>query len=165
MTNAWLHASAIQRAVKVSGLSVALRLNQFLTNFRAESEGVTTDSLIDELLNTLLFLLIGFEVVAIPLDRSRLLAAAAAIPLALVVRAISVFVPTILLHLRTPNRWGGMAVLTWGGLRGGITIALALALPPGAARGPLLTVCYGVVVFSIVVQGLTMQRVAQRFFA
>jgi len=152
-------------AVVLAGLIIGSQTGRNAMSDLTHQHLTTFWALIDELLNTLLFLLIGFEVVAIPLDRSRLLAAAAAIPLALVVRAISVFVPTILLHLRTPNRWGGMAVLTWGGLRGGITIALALALPPGAARGPLLTVCYGVVVFSIVVQGLTMQRVAQRFFA
>jgi monovalent cation:H+ antiporter, CPA1 family len=152
-------------AVVLAGLIIGSQTGRNAMSDLTHQHLTTFWALIDELLNTLLFLLIGFEVVAIPVDRSRLLAAAAAIPLALVVRAISVFVPTALLHLRTPNRWGGMAVLTWGGLRGGITVALALALPPGEARGPLLTVCYGVVVFSIVVQGLTMQRVARRFFA
>ncbi len=109
-------------------------------------------SLIDEVLNTLLFLVIGLQVVA------------AVIPLTLLVRGISVVVPTLLLNLRTPNLRGAIAVLTWGGLRGGISVALALALPPGPARGPILAVCYAVVVFSIIVQGLTMQRVALRFY-
>ena len=121
-------------------------------------------SLIDEVLNTLLFLVIGLQVVAIPLDRLNLWAAAAVIPLTLLVRGISVVVPTLLLNLRTPNLRGAIAVLTWGGLRGGISVALALALPPGPARGPILAVCYAVVVFSIIVQGLTMQRIAFRFY-
>jgi CPA1 family monovalent cation:H+ antiporter len=121
-------------------------------------------SLIDELLNTLLFLVIGLQVVAIPLDRLNLWAAAAVIPLTLLVRLISVVVPTVLLHLRTPNLRGAIAVLTWGGLRGGISVALALALPPSPARGPILAACYAAVVFSIIVQGLTMQRVASRFY-
>ena len=121
-------------------------------------------SLIDELLNTLLFLVIGLQVVAIPLELPNLVAALAVIPLTLLVRLVSVVVPTILLHLRTPNFGGAIAVLTWGGLRGGISVALALALPPGPARGPILTVCYAVVVFSVIVQGLTMQRVALKFY-
>ena len=121
-------------------------------------------SLIDELLNTLLFLVIGLQVVAVPLDREIVWAAVAVIPLTVLVRGISVVVPTILLHLRTPNLPGAIAVLTWGGLRGGISVALALALPPSPARDPILMVCYVVVVFSIVVQGLTMQRVALRFY-
>ena len=85
-------------------------------------------SLIDELLITLLFLVIGLQVVAISFDAPNLAAVAAVIPLTLLVRGISVLVPTILVNLRTPNLAGAIAVLTWGGLRGGISVALALAL-------------------------------------
>ena len=121
-------------------------------------------SLIDEVLNTLLFLVIGLEVIAIPLTAPNLVAAAAVIPLALLIRLISVLVPTALLDFRTPNLRGAVAVLTWGGLRGGISIALALALPPGPDRGPILTACYAAVAFSIIVQGLSMERVARYFY-
>ena len=55
-------------------------------------------------------------------------------------------------------------MLTWGGLRGGISVALALSLPPSAERTPLLVVCYGVVLFTIIVQGLTIERVARRLY-
>jgi CPA1 family monovalent cation:H+ antiporter len=57
-----------------------------------------------------------------------------------------------------------LAVLTWGGLRGGISVSLVLGLPPGPLRDLLLPVCYGVVVFTIVVQGLTMEKVVRRFY-
>ena len=116
-------------------------------------------ALADELLNALLFLLIGFELLAVPLDLVTLAAAAAAMPLSLVVRWVAVVAPTFLLHLRTPNRWAAAAVLTWGGLRGGISVALALTLPDTPFRAQLLAACYAVVVFTVVVQGLSMPRV------
>jgi CPA1 family monovalent cation:H+ antiporter len=151
-------------AVVVAGLMVGSQTARNAMSDLTHQHLMTFWSLIDELLNTLLFLLIGLEVVAIPLERANLLAALAVLPLTLLVRCISVVVPVILLHLRTPNLQGAVAVLTWGGLRGGISVALALALPPNEARVPILTVCYVVVVFSIVVQGLTMQRLARRFY-
>jgi NhaP-type Na+/H+ or K+/H+ antiporter len=68
-------------------------------------------------------------------------------------------------HARdAPNLRGAIAVLTWGGLRGVISVALALALPQVPERAPILAVCYAVVVFSIIVQGLTMQQLALRFY-
>ena len=76
--------------------------------------------------------------------------------------ALSVLLPTLPVSLRTPDRLSALAVLTWGGLRGGISVSLALSLPASAVHRPeLLTVCYVVVVFSIVVQGLTMERLAR----
>ncbi len=158
-----LHLSA-PIAVVLAGLVIGSQTGRSAMSDATHRHLTTFWTLADELLNSLLFLLIGFEVLAIPLDRAWLLATAVAIPLALAVRAVSVVVPVFLLHWRSPQRWGALAVLTWGGLRGGITVALALALPPVPARGPLLTICYGVVVFTIVVQGLTMERVTRRFF-
>ena len=122
-------------------------------------------SLVDDILNALLFLLIGFEIVAVEYHSYGLIAALAAIPLALLVRAISIIVSSTFLHLRTPNKTGAIAVLTWGGLRGGISVAMALTLPASPFRDQLLSVCYAIVVFTIIVQGLTIERVMRLFFA
>jgi CPA1 family monovalent cation:H+ antiporter len=151
-------------AVVVAGLAMGSRQGRGAMSETTQSHVLTFWSLIDELLNTLLFLLIGFEVVAIGFSSPILIAAALAIPLALAVRGISVFLPTILLNMRRPNKLGALAVLTWGGLRGGISIALALSLPAFGARGQLLTVCYAIVVFNIIIQGLTMERVTAQFY-
>ncbi len=151
-------------AVVVAGLAIGSRQGRSAMSKTTQMHVMTFWSLIDELLNTILFLLIGFEVVAIGFNGRDLAAAALAIPLALGARAISVFLPTIFLNLNRPNKKGALAVLTWGGLRGGISVALALSLPNFGARAQLLTVCYGIVVFNIIIQGLTMERVANRFY-
>jgi CPA1 family monovalent cation:H+ antiporter len=80
------------------------------------------------------------------------------VPLALVSRLVSILPPMLGLHWRATGKWLGLAALTWGGVRGGIAVALALSLPPSPYRGPILTACYFVVLFNIVVQGLTLER-------
>ena len=114
--------------------------------------------LVDELLNAMLFLLIGFQMLIVEVSRVQVVAVIASIPLALIARAASISIPMLVLSIRTHDRGRGAAVLTWAGMRGGISVALALTLPETPYREPLLTVCYAVVVFSIVVQGLTMPR-------
>lgn len=158
-----LHLSGPIAAV-VAGLVIGSQTGRSAMSDTTHGHLMSFWSLIDEIVTTLLFLVIGFEVLAIPLDPLNIHAALAVIPLTIAIRAVSVVAPTILLHLRTPNFAGAVAVLTWGGLRGGISVALALALPPGPARGPILTACYAAVVFSIIVQGLTMRRVALWFY-
>lgn len=120
-------------------------------------------SLTDEVLNSALFLLIGFEVLAVSARPSFVLAAVAAVPVVLLARLAAVAVPLTLLRLKRTFTRGAIPVLTWCGLRGGISVALALSLPPSTSREVILTVCYGVVIFSIVVQGLSMERVVRRF--
>lgn len=119
-------------------------------------------SLIDGLLNALLFLAIGFQLVVIELTPPILLAAAAAIPLALLARAVSVLLPTLAIPVPLRGRLAGIAILSWGGLRGGVSVALALTLPPGPWRDPLLAACYAVVLFTVLVQGLTLERLVRR---
>ncbi|MBV1691350.1 sodium:proton antiporter [Novosphingobium sp. G106] len=116
-------------------------------------------SLIDDILNAVLFLLIGLEVLTIPADPRLLLLGLCVIPLVLMARAISVKLPLMVMH-----PWfnlGPLAPITliWGGLRGGISIALALALSSGEARNALLAATYLVVLFSVVIQGATVERV------
>ncbi|HSR72227.1 MAG TPA: sodium:proton antiporter [Kiloniellales bacterium] len=120
-------------------------------------------SLLDEILNSVLFLLIGLEVVAIAADAPFLIAGLASIVLVLAARAVAVGLPISLLgRFRTFTR-GAVPIMVWGGLRGGISIALALSLPPGPIRELILTVTYVVVVFSVVVQGATVGLAARRF--
>jgi Na+:H+ antiporter len=117
-------------------------------------------SLVDNLLNAVLFLLIGFEMLVIPFRGAWLFLGAAAIAIVLAARLVSVWLPIRLLRLRTGFQKNSIGILTWGGLRGGLSIALALSIP-AAMQGDLLQVItYIIVVFSILVQGLTIGRIA-----
>lgn len=117
--------------------------------------------LVDEFLNAALFVLIGVEVLVLDLDPRALALGAAMVPLVLVARFASVVVPLVPLRSRLGWPAGGFRVITWAGVRGGISIALALALPADPLRNMILTVAYVVVCFSVLVQGLTMERVAR----
>jgi len=120
-------------------------------------------SLIDEILNSVLFLLIGLEVVAVAARASFLLAGLAAIVIVLIARAVAVGLPMAVLARFLPFTRGAYPILVWGGLRGGISIALALTLPDGPLRDLILSATYVVVVFSVVIQGATVGAAARRF--
>lgn len=117
---------------------------------------------IDELLNSVLFLLIGLEVLVIRFDPSLAGLAVAAIPITLMARFASVWLAISSLSLWRTFTRGSIPVLTWGGVHGGISVALALSLPFSAVRGPILAATYVVVIFSIVVQGLTIAPLVRR---
>lgn len=148
-------------AVVVAGLTLGSRRSRSALSEGSRSEMMTFWSLVDEVLNMLLFLLIGFEVLAIAFRLSQATAVLITVPLSIIVRAISVLVATLPIRLRAHDRGRSLVVLTWGGLRGGISVALALGLPESAVRSQLLAVSYGIVVFTIVVQGLTIEHVAR----
>tara|TARA_R110002051_G_scaffold40694_1_gene84595 strand:- start:10018 stop:11280 length:1263 start_codon:yes stop_codon:yes gene_type:complete len=118
--------------------------------------------LIDEILNAVLFLMIGVEVFAVAFDANYLIAGFAAIALALVARLAAVAVPILMLKPFRSFSRGVIPIMTWGGLKGGISVALALSLPDSEWKPLILTATYVVVVFSIIVQGLTVAKLAER---
>lgn len=111
--------------------------------------------LIDEILNAVLFVLLGMEVLIIAFSWQGLAAGAVAVAVTLAARALTVGLPVRAAGLRFGLPKGSSRVLVWGGLRGGISVALALSLPLGDMRDLILALTYCVVVFSILVQGLT----------
>ncbi len=121
--------------------------------------------LIDEILNAVLFLMIGVEVFAVAFELDFVIAGVLSIGLALLGRLTAVAVPVIILKPFRGFSQGVIPIMTWGGIKGGISIALALSLPEGEWTPLILTATYVVVIFSILVQGLTVARVARRFGA
>jgi len=119
--------------------------------------------LLDEILNVILFVLIGLEALVLQWRGAYFAAGLLVIPLILLARFISVGAPISFLRLAgRPFTRNAVKVLVWGGLKGGISVALALTLPPGPERDVFLVMTYIVVVFSITVQGLTIGKVAKR---
>ena len=114
--------------------------------------------MLDEILNAALFVLIGMEVLQVAFTVPLLFAGALAIVVTLLARSITVGGPVLALGRRFGLPKGSAQVLTWGGLRGGISVALVLSLPAGPERGTLLALTYCVVTFSILVQGLTIGK-------
>lgn len=144
--------------VVVAGLIIGNRGRKFAMSDRTREHLDDFWELIDEILNAILFVLIGLEVLVLSFDVTYVYAGLVMIPLTLMARLISVGIPVSIMRLRktfTPNV---VKILTWGGLRGGISIALALTLPAGESREALLVITYVVVIFSIVVQGLTVGK-------
>ena len=142
-------------AVVVAGLLIGNHGTRLAMSETTRSHLTNFWTLIDEILNAVLFLLIGLEVVVISTVPGLMWVALIAIPLVLGARFVAVAIPIGLLGLWRDFTKGAIPVLTWGGLRGGISVALALSLPAGTEKDAIVTVCYAVVVFSILVQGLT----------
>ena len=150
-------------AMVVAGLLIGNHGARFAMSRNTRKHVFEFWTLLDEILNSVLFLLIGLEVLVITWNRVNLPIAVYAIPLVLFARLVSVAIPINLLKVRDKFEEGTIAVLTWGGLRGGISVALALALPENVYKPAILMATYAVVVFSIIVQGLTMKRLVLRY--
>ena len=146
-------------AVVVAGLLIGNHGRQWAMSETTREHLDNFWELLDELLNAVLFVLIGLEVLVLSFQRPYLLAGLIAIPLVLAARWLSVVVQVKAFSFVREFSARTITILTWGGLRGGISVALALSLPLGSARDAVVTITYAVVVFSILVQGLTINRV------
>lgn len=118
--------------------------------------------LIDEIMNAILFLFIGFELLLIDDLLDQILLGVASIFIVLFSRFLSILIPFKTLLRRNPYSKGSLPVMVWGGIRGGVSIALVMSLPNGEWKDLLLEITYIVVLFSIVVQGLTVGKVANK---
>jgi CPA1 family monovalent cation:H+ antiporter len=153
---------------------LAMVVAGLITGNKSRQEGmsdVTRDyidkfwEMIDEVLNAILFLLIGFEVLIIPFNLTLFWMGCIGIVIVLLARFISVATPILILKYNTVFEKNAISVLTWGGLRGGISVALALSLPKSIVSEGLVVITYIIVLFSIIVQGLTIGKFAKKLAA
>jgi CPA1 family monovalent cation:H+ antiporter len=154
----WIHVSG-PIAVVVAGLFIGNTGRQFAMSDRTREHVDAFWSMIDEILNAVLFLLLGLELFAVTNWSHVWLPALLSVPICLVARFVSVGLPIAAIRLRTPLRAGLVPVLVWSGLRGGISVAMALSLPDFPGKEVLLASTYAVVVFAVLVQGTTVRRV------
>jgi len=152
-----LHTSAPLACV-VAGLFVGNKGRADAMTAKTEQSLDTVWSFIDEALNAVLFLLVGLEVLAFEFNQLTLTAAALIIVLNLAARTVSVLIPINFLRRRMTFVTGTRRILIWGGIKGGISVALALSLPEFPGRELILTATYAVVVTSILTQGLTVGK-------
>lgn len=116
--------------------------------------------LVNDLLNTILFVMIGLQLVTMPFLREHWISGVASIIIILLARIVSVALPSIAIIGKLKS--GHLFILTWAGLRGGISVAMALMLPPSPYREIIVSSCYFVVIFSIIIQGLTLKKVVDK---
>jgi CPA1 family monovalent cation:H+ antiporter len=165
VTGGYALAGAIQVsgpiAIVVAGLLVGNHGRLFAMSETTREHLDMFWELLDEILNAVLFVLIGLEVVVLSLSGRTLLVGLILIPVVLLARFVSVGLPVTAMRPFRDFSPGAVRVMTWGGLRGGISVALALSLPAGSERDLILVITYVTVVFSVVVQGLTVGRLVR----
>lgn len=161
LVGSMLHVS-IPLAVVAAGLFIGSKPFSDNAESRLDEYLQGIWGLLDELLNTVLFVLIGLQLVMVSFSLDYFIAGAFAIVILLIARMLSIVLPIAFLRRSLHIQYNSVGILTWGGLRGGISVALALSLPPSPYRELILTASFCVVVFSILVQGLTLNKVVGR---
>lgn len=156
-----IHVSA-PIAIVVAGLLIGNQGRSLAMSDKTRVHLDTFWELIDDMLNAVLFVLIGVEMIALSFHWNYMGIALLAIVITLLARFVSVWLPVNIMRRRRPFSPGAVAILTWGGLRGGISIALALSLPASPERGLILFVTYVIVIWSILGQGLTLGPLIRR---
>lgn len=150
-------------SIVVAGLIIGNQGRQLAMSKKTRANLDTFWELIDEILNAVLFVLIGIEVLFLKFTGPWFKAGLAAIPVLLLARYAGVLVPVRMIRTGRSFTRGAITIMTWGGLRGGIPVALALSLPAGEEKNLLVAITYIVVIFSILVQGLTIKPLIRRF--
>ncbi|MBM0206954.1 sodium:proton antiporter [Micromonospora sp. STR1s_5] len=156
-----LHVSGPLSMV-AAGLLIGDRGPRYAMSDRTQTYLFGLWTLIDEILNSVLFLLIGLEVLVLTFEHVSIVLAALGIPIVLLGRLLAVSVPLLAFAWSRLMSFRNVPFLTWAGVRGGISVALALSLPESPAKSGILAATYAVVLFSIIVQGLSLERVARR---
>jgi CPA1 family monovalent cation:H+ antiporter len=152
-------ANKIHASVPLSAVAAGLMIgNQsFGKDHPAEQYLSRVWQLLDEVLNTILFVMIGLQLVLLPFLNNYWLIGLFSIIIILIARMASISLPAFfMLHKLS---FGNLSILTWAGLRGGISVAMALSLPHSTYREIILSCCYFIVLFSVIVQGLTLTKV------
>ena len=150
-------------AMVVAGVFIGNTGRQFAMSEKTREHVTDFWHLIDEILNAALFVLIGFEVIVLSAELNILSLSIICVIVAVLARLIAVSLPLNLLNPIIAKETGEILILTWAGLRGGISIALALSLPESDIKPIILTATYAVVVFSILIQGLTIESLIKRY--
>lgn len=148
-------------AIVVAGLLIGNHGRLFAMSDETRLQLDTFWELVDGVLNAVLFVLIGLEILILTFTKQYLLLSLLMIPFVLTARFISIGIPLTLLRSFRTFSPGAVRILTWGGLRGGISVALALSIPPAPEKHLILIFTYTVVLFSILVQGSTIEKLVK----